>query len=148
MTKVLVLCATGMLGHTLLRQLSADSSFQVAATARTTDGLPASLPQLLRDAVVPGVDGREVASVRKVLGATRPDVVINCIGVIKQDPGMADVANTIALNSLVPHLLAQACLERQAPLMHVSRFRVFRRTRRRHRRSPWTANSKRAGAKF
>jgi dTDP-4-dehydrorhamnose reductase len=64
-------------------------------------------------------------SVRRLLKDLQPDVVINCIGVIKQKPEIEDAIGTITLNSLFPHLLADECAGRDIRLIHVGTDGVF-----------------------
>src|SRR5262249_47411716 len=50
----------------------------------------------------------------------RPDVVVNCIGVIKQLPTAHDSIISLSINSLLPHHLAKLCQLNEARLIHIS----------------------------
>ncbi len=122
---VLILGATGMLGHTLLRMFSARDSLRVHATCRRRDSLAPWLTQGGGERVYGEVDAGDFDSVQRVLTEIRPDVVINCIGVIKQLAGAKDPLLCIEINALFPHRLAQACQAVGARLIHISTDCVF-----------------------
>lgn len=122
--RVLLLGVTGMLGHTLLRELGRAPELDVYGTARRRDALRA-VPEELRDRVTTGIDATDTDAVRQVLDTVRPDVVVNCVGVIKQHPGVEDPVNTIAVNALLPHLLARICAGYGSRLIQVSTDCVF-----------------------
>lgn len=123
--RVLILGVTGMLGHTLMSDLSRNKSFDVHGSARSTRALEKILPKELLSRVTPRIDATDMGLIGDLLDRVQPDIVVNCIGVIKQDPSVEDAAKTIALNSLFPHLLAEACAERDIRLIHVSTDCVF-----------------------
>ena len=123
--RVLVLGATGMLGHVLLERLHQGGRHDVRATARAEDGLDRLLPRALREQVVPGVDAERIQTVAAVLESFRPDVVVNCIGLVKQRPSAADPVAAISLNALFPHQLARLCAAVGGRLVHVSTDCVF-----------------------
>lgn len=123
--RVLVLGVTGMLGHVLMQEFGKSTELDVFGTARRVDLLFSAFPRRLLSRVFSDVDARDFQAIRETIERIRPDIVVNCIGVIKQDPGVTDRANTIALNALLPHLLAQECNERDVRLIHFSTDCVF-----------------------
>lgn len=54
-----------------------------------------------------------------------PDVVINCIGAVKQVPAAQDPIHAIRINSLFPHEVASTCAASGARFIHVSTDCVF-----------------------
>lgn len=119
--RVLVFGAAGMLGHKLLERLS--SRFETFGTLRgTAAGLPATLPT---QRLIENVSGTDVAALRTVLDTVRPDVAINCIGIIKQLKEAKAAVPSIAINALLPHQLAELCGERGIRLLHFSTDCVF-----------------------
>ena len=64
-------------------------------------------------------------TVSNVLREIRPNVAINCIGVVKQAPTINDAVTTITINSLFPHLLLRDCQEWGIRLIHLSTDCVF-----------------------
>ncbi|MEU2611994.1 SDR family oxidoreductase [Micromonospora sp. NPDC007271] len=123
--RILVMGATGMLGHTLVRQLNEAPGLDVHASARTTADLSTVFPPDVAARITGGVDVRDMAHVEQLLGRVRPEVVVNCVGIIKQRPDVQDAIHTVTLNALFPHLLARECARRDIRLIHVSTDCVF-----------------------
>lgn len=121
---VLVLGATGMLGNAVLRLFAADPNFAVTGTARS-ERARALLPTELQPYVITGVDAENVDALISVLAQTKPDVVINCIGLIKQLAEANDPLTALPVNATFPHRLARLCAIRDARLIHVSTDCVF-----------------------
>ena len=122
--RVLVLGATGMLGHTVLRFLAQDPELVVFGSART----PASarlLPADVRDRIVTGVDVESMDGLNTVVATTRPGVVINCVGLVKQLAAADDPLVALPINAMFPHRLARLCAVARARLVHVSTDCVF-----------------------
>lgn len=125
--RVLVLGATGMLGHKLVQRLNAHG-LPVVGTIRTP-AIPAnpaaraalgSADRILTDVNV--LDDRALAG---AVDAAEPDVIINAIGVIKQLDAAKDPIMSIEINSLLPHRIANLCARRGARLIHLSTDCVF-----------------------
>jgi dTDP-4-dehydrorhamnose reductase len=127
--KVLILGAAGMLGHTLLGNLVRRPGFAVQATSRTNIGLDRWFSAELLERIHPYVDADNFDSVLRVLSDVKPDVVINCIGVIKQLSSAKDPLVTIPINSLFPHRLALVCKTAGSRLIHISTDCVFSGTK-------------------
>ncbi len=114
-----------MLGHALMSEFSDMDSLEVYGSARDIGLLPEYLPADLLERVILGVEASDLDSVRRAISEARPDTVVNCIGVIKQDPAVDDTVNTISVNSLFPHLLARECARQDARLIQISTDCVF-----------------------
>jgi dTDP-4-dehydrorhamnose reductase len=121
---ILVVGATGMLGHTVYRVLTETVHWQVYGTVRSHGAERFFLPKFRKNLIC-GVDiGYEDA----ILGAfkiARPDVVINCVGLIKQNTSATDPLQAIPLNSIWPHRLALICDIFNSRLVHISTDCVF-----------------------
>ncbi|MFI6234174.1 dTDP-4-dehydrorhamnose reductase family protein [Micromonospora sp. NPDC050784] len=133
--RVLVLGATGMLGHALVRELSEDTALDVYGAARSMEGRAHLFPPDLLARITPALDVSRFDQVRQVLDDIRPDMVVNCVGVIKQRPDVQDAVQTVTLNALFPHLLANACAQLGSRLVHVSTDCVFSGSRGGYRES-------------
>lgn len=127
--KVLVLGATGMLGHVLLSFLSEKTFYRVFATVRNPGRHFSLLSPLAGVKIYEGVDAGQFDTVHRVLSALCPDVVINCIGIVKQHPLAEDPIASITVNALFPHLLSKACSEIGSRLIHISSDCVFSGTK-------------------
>ena len=82
--KILLLGATGMLGHTLLCDFPRREDLAVYATARSREGLSRWFPPEMVAGIHTPVNADNFDTVPQVLAEIPPEVVINCIGVIKQ----------------------------------------------------------------
>jgi dTDP-4-dehydrorhamnose reductase len=117
--RVLVLGATGMLGHEALRVLGGD--FHVEGTARDPDAARA----LGIEAPLHRLDAASADDLDAALDAASPDVAVNCIGIVKQLEAASLPVPSITVNSLFPHQLAAACAARGIRTIHVSTDCVF-----------------------
>ncbi len=126
--KVLVLGVSGMLGNAVLRVFAQSDHYRVVGSARSA-GVLRLLPPQLREQVVCGVDVENTDSLVQLFTSARPDVVINCIGLVKQLAEANDPLAAIATNALLPHKLARLCALAHARLIHVSTDCVFAGTR-------------------
>lgn len=121
---VLILGVTGMLGHTLFRVLTQDKSLHVIGTARNKNAKSLFLNEPGKN-ILTNIDVLSNSSLTSVLNKTKPDVVINCIGLIKQINEANDTLQAIPINTLLPHRLAILCKEAGSRLILVSTDCVF-----------------------
>lgn len=94
MTRVLVLGAEGMAGRALMRELPdalGTTRHTLSKAPRTLTGIDVGVPADLRDAI----DWAE------------PDVVINCVGIVKSECDKHTSDYVLTINRDVPHLLAR-----------------------------------------
>jgi dTDP-4-dehydrorhamnose reductase len=119
--RVLVVGASGMLGHEAIRVLAPD--FEVWGACRNLDELPSlGIPA---DRLLPGLDASRAESALEILERVRPDVCLNAAGIVKQRAEAKAAVPSIAVNSLWPHVLAEACVKYSARMVHVSTDCVF-----------------------
>jgi dTDP-4-dehydrorhamnose reductase len=121
---VLVLGATGMLGNAMLRFFAGTPNIVTWGSARSSSSIR-PLPNDLQRRVIVGVDVENVDSLTRLFAIARPDVVINCIGLVKQLAEADDPLQAIPINSLLPHRLARLCQLARARFVHVSTDCVF-----------------------
>jgi dTDP-4-dehydrorhamnose reductase len=122
--KVLILGATGMLGNAMIRVLAANPDLDVTGTLRS-DGARRFFAPNLRAALISGVDALDQDSLIRLFNQTRPDVVINCIGLVKQLADADDPLLALPVNAILPHRLARISALVGARLVHVSTDCVF-----------------------
>ena len=118
---VLVLGASGMLGHKMLQVLSEKNS--VCGTVRNTN--VGGYELISEYPLIGGVDATDFNTVSKAIKTFKPDIVVNCIGIIKQLPESNDVMKSMLLNSVLPHKLATYCTDNNSKLIHISTDCVF-----------------------
>lgn len=123
--KVLILGGTGMLGHVLLRTLSRRPELSVHATARSMAGVENLFPSDIRSKIRSNVEAVHFDEVVRSLASTQPDVVINCIGLIKQLPLAHDPLSSITVNAQLPHRISLICRAAKARMIHISTDCVF-----------------------
>lgn len=120
---VLILGGTGMLGHKLWQVCQ--ERFDTWVTVRSNYSRYARLGLFHPDHTLEGVDVFDFDSVIRALATVRPDVVINCIGIVKQLPAARNPVISLTVNSLFPHRLAILCQAAGARLIHISTDCVF-----------------------
>jgi len=123
-TRVLVLGASGMLGSTLFRAFCRDPIFQTFGSIREASSKRYFAPEL-NDALIPNVHLEGESGLLSAFAVSKPDVVINCIGIIKQLPNTNDHLESLAINATLPHRLAKYCDATAAKLVHFSTDCVF-----------------------
>ena len=122
--RVLVLGVTGMLGHDVFKVLHASTTLEVWGTLRSPSGLR-HFDEILQTRLRSGVDVLDLDALTDVLVRVRPEVVVNCVGLIKQLADANDPLATLPINAMLPHRLAKLCSLNGARLIHVSTDCVF-----------------------
>lgn len=118
--KILVLGASGMLGHMLFAELSR-RGFDVYGSARRIFPCRPEWRARLRG----GLDARDAATVEEALDAVRPDVAINAVGLIRQIPEGREALPCLLINAVFPWQLLELCDRRGIRLIHYSTDCVF-----------------------
>lgn len=117
--KVLILGVSGMLGSTLFKKYSNDAEIVAYGTARNKSALNYfsgdNHQRIICDVDVDS-DGPLIGVFEKI----KPDIVINCIGLVKQVSEANDPVQAIAINSLLPHRIAGLCKIFAARFIHIS----------------------------
>jgi dTDP-4-dehydrorhamnose reductase len=122
--KILVLGASGMLGNAMVRVLNEQPDWQVYGTIRT-DSSKRFFNADITKRLLSGVDVENHDSLLQVFTQLRPNIVINCVGLIKQLAEADDPLQVIPVNALLPHRLARLCELTGARFVHMSTDCVF-----------------------
>ena len=104
--KILILGASGMLGHTLLGYFY-DNNFDVKGTVRSISKFPEKFLKKHKNNIIDGVDVFDFSNLEKIILNEKPDVIINAVGIIKQKKD--NYVNNIYINALLPHKIAELC---------------------------------------
>lgn len=119
--RILVVGASGMLGHEAVRVLAPE--FEVWGACRNSAALPdLGVPA---DRLLSGLDATDAAGAHALVERVKPDLVLNAVGIVKQRADAKAAVPSIQVNSLWPHLLADACVAHGARMVHVSTDCVF-----------------------
>ena len=121
--KVLILGSAGMLGHKLYQVLT--PNFDVTGTVRGPYSNISKYGFFRQSQIIPDTDALEISRVEKAIKETRPDVVVNSIGIIKQLEEKSGKLLNIWVNSLFPHQLYKICQAGGIRLIHISTDCVF-----------------------
>jgi len=122
MTRVLVVGANGLLGHSVVRALSPHLDVW-ALTRRPTATSHLLTRWIDHSRWIGGMDADHEQHLAAAFATSRADVVVNCAGVIKQrDGGSTDMWR---VNACLPHILTRLTNDRGARLVHVSTDCVF-----------------------
>lgn len=122
--KILVLGVTGMLGNAMFRVLAEASEHQVFGTARG-DSARRHFGHAFAQQIVSGVNVENHDSLMGAFAFVRPQVVVNCIGLVKQLVSVDNPLQAVLINTVLPHRLAPLCLAAGARLVHFSTDCVF-----------------------
>lgn len=122
--RVLVLGVSGMLGNAVLRVLQQEAQHEVFGSARSSEVIK-NFSADLADSIITGIDVENVDALARLLAYVRPEVVVNCIGLVKQLAEANDPLSALPINALLPHRLARLCDLVRARLVHISTDCVF-----------------------
>lgn len=122
--RILILGASGMLGNVVMRVLEEMMDWQVYGTVRS-DSVRQLLPAEVSERLIFGVDVEQPDALITVFSCVQPNVVVNCIGLVKQLSESDDPLLALPINAMLPHRLARLCRLVGARLVHISTDCVF-----------------------
>jgi dTDP-4-dehydrorhamnose reductase len=121
--RVLILGGSGMLGHKLWQVLSPQMDTYITFRRDFAADSDYGIFDAARSKCAASVG--DINNFAEIIEALKPDVVVNCIGVVKQSEAAKDPLISIAVNSLFPHQVAQICDRTNSRLIHISTDCVF-----------------------
>ena len=111
--KVLILGSSGMLGHQVTNYfLTIDKYIVFNASFKN---------KLNDDSII--LDVLDTTALEKLINKIRPEIIINCVGVLIR--GANDIENAIYINAYLPHKLKKIVKETNCRIIHVSTDCVF-----------------------
>ena len=122
--RVLILGVTGMLGNAVHACFTQDSEYEVWGTMRSDNG-KCYFPEHCQANLVSGVDVLDLDALTSLMLRIKPQIVINCVGLIKQLADANDPLTVLPLNSILPHRLSKLCALAGARFVHISTDCVF-----------------------
>ena len=121
--RILILGGAGMLGHRLFIHLSASHEVRVTLRQKIEHYRPYGL--FSASNAYGAVKAEEDERLRQIIGEFRPEVIVNCIGIVKQLASASEAIPSIQVNSLLPHRLAMLARASGSRLVHFSTDCVF-----------------------
>ncbi|MEW6571403.1 MAG: SDR family oxidoreductase [Nitrospirota bacterium] len=121
--KVLILGASGMLGHKAYQILS--PHFDTYPAFKNFNDPLRQLNIFAEKKIIDKVNAFDFQSVTRAIDFVNPDIILNCIGIIKQLKEASNPKISIYTNALFPHLLEEICAARNCKLIHISTDCVF-----------------------
>lgn len=124
MKKIFVLGASGMLGHKVLEILSTYPDFDVYGTVTNKSSFAGCLPLKFENKIFENIFADKIETIENLVKSEKPDVIINCIGIIKQHKDIG-VEESIRINALLPHLLSDLGVKYGFRLINIATDCVF-----------------------
>lgn len=112
--KVVVLGALGMAGHVIAKYLDETNEYEVFGIARAKD----------TKYIKKVLDAQNFEELEKYFEEIKPDIVINCIGILVAKSN-SDLTTAIIMNSYLPHFLSKLGNKLHYKLIHISTDCVF-----------------------
>lgn len=122
--RILILGASGMIGHRMWATLG-ERHEAIGVLRRTELGPLASIPGIDPKNALLGIEIQDISKLSKVIEDVKPDLVLNCVGIVKQLKDSNDHLKSISLNALFPHQLSKVCAENNARMIQFSSDCVF-----------------------
>ena len=120
--KILILGATGMLGHTLMIHLSQNKKIELFGTVRKFELIKKYKKfnyKLIK------LDASNFSNLEKCIKKIKPDYIINCVGIIKQKITPSMINKIYLINSILPNFLNFLSFKNNFNLIHISTDCVF-----------------------
>lgn len=113
-----------MLGNAMFRVLSEKTELCVYGTVRS-ESAKNHFAENYHSQIITGIDVENHDSIVKAFAIVKPDVVINCVGLVKQLTEANYPLIAVPINTLLPHRLAVICKATSSRLVHISTDCVF-----------------------
>ena len=123
--KVLIIGASGMLGHQIWKKLNTVYPDQVYGTVRNEPSYYSKYSTFNLEKLVGHVDVTQFSTVEAAVQKINPTWIINCVGITLRKPDLNDMNRCIDINSMLPHKLALLAENIKAKIVHFSTDCVF-----------------------
>lgn len=120
--KILILGVNGLLGNRVFLNLSKNKKLNIYGLARKKS-LNKSFSA---KKIIYGVDVSDFKKLRNTIKLLKPDVILNCVGVINKKIKSIKEAKVIKINSLLPHYLDNLSAQFKFKLIHISTDCIFK----------------------
>jgi dTDP-4-dehydrorhamnose reductase len=124
--KILILGASGAIGHVIFKQLSKNKMLQVYGTVRDLNSVNKIFSAELLSKLTAEIDvTADFETLKTLIKKIKPDVVFNAIGIIKQLPTANQENLVFRLNAKFPQELNIFCHEQNIKMIQLSTDCVF-----------------------
>ena len=113
MVQILVLGATGMIGHKMMHVLSHQNNYRVIGASRR---------EYNKDSVI--IDIRDFVALKNAIKKIKPNIIVNCCGLLITESEQF-IYDAIKLNALLPHFLVDLASANNFKLIQISTDCVF-----------------------
>jgi dTDP-4-dehydrorhamnose reductase len=114
-----------MLGSAILKVLSQRDDLNIYGTLRSDKSLFFLQQYIDKKNIFLNFDVTKNKDLEAIFSHVKPDLVINCIGLIKQVDESKNVLKAIEINSMFPHVLSKFCANFNSRLIHFSTDCIF-----------------------
>lgn len=112
-----------MLGNAMIKVLSEDNGIDLYGTSRSN--VSHHFCPTVSKKIILGVDVNNIDTLVEIITTVKPNIIINCIGLIKQLRDSNDPLVILPLNSILPHRLSKLADMIGARFIHISTDCVF-----------------------
>ena len=124
--RILVLGITGMLGHKAFEYFSGLKNYETFGTLRKEKDIKQYFNNSKnKKNIFSNIDALDIESAFNAITKISPDIILNCIGIIKQLEESKNPMLSIELNALFPHKIASFIEGTSIRLIHISTDCVF-----------------------
>lgn len=121
--RILILGASGLIGHQLLREL--DGRFEVYGTLHKSKKEYGNLSIFSNNNIIENVEVSNFEVLKGIFNAVNPDVILNCVGITKRKINSDNLLDVLLVNSVFPHQLANWAKINHKRVIHFSTDCVF-----------------------
>lgn len=121
--RILILGVSGLIGHQLLKQLS--QNHETFGTLHKSKQKYGNLKLLSGFNIIENVDVNNFKFLEGIISTVNPDVILNCVGITKRKIKSENILETLQVNALFPHKLAEWALLNKKRIIHFSTDCVF-----------------------
>ena len=103
--KILILGASGMIGLAVHNHLIKNKNFMVIGTTTNTKAKKIIESQNKLNSLIL-FDFLKDNNIENLINSVGPNIIINCVGIVKQSAAIKNKIDTIFLNSILPNKLS------------------------------------------
>lgn len=122
--ELLIIGVNGMLGNALFKYFDERTNIRTYGLLRNKKKFLNFFNYLNSEKIIEK-DFLDLDNLDLILNDLTPNIIFNCVGIVKQNPLSNDPISSIKINSIFPHLLNKLSLKFKARLIHFSTDCVF-----------------------